>query len=59
MAKCKECDYLQKERAGFWIEAGAPESQATFEGRKERCHDHRQPDLNLGFDARGRLPHCP
>ena len=50
MAKCKECDYLQKERAGFWIEAGAPESQATFEGKKERCHDHRQPDLDLGLN---------
>ena len=39
---CPDCDYLKKERAGMWIDNGAPLHIADEEGRKERCHKHRK-----------------
>lgn len=40
MSKCEDCEYLRKERAGFWIDAGATRAEADTQGARERCPKH-------------------
>ena len=38
--ECPECTYLQKERAGMWIDNGADMETADKAGAKEHCPLH-------------------
>ena len=48
---CEECAYLQDERAGMWLDNGAPLSAAMAASIEERCHDHSQGELFADMDS--------
>ena len=48
---CEDCAYLQDERAGMWLDNGAPLDVACREATDERCHDHAQGELFTDFES--------
>ena len=48
---CEDCAYLQDERAGMWLDNGAPLDVACREATDERCHDHAQGELFTEFES--------
>lgn len=38
--ECPDCAYLQKERAGMWIDNGADMETADQAAQNERCKKH-------------------
>lgn len=44
---CPECEYLQSERAGMWMDNGASVEEADAEAANERCAEHEQEQMEL------------